>query len=382
MSNIKVSVIIPVYNVEPYLRECLDSVINQTLKEIEIICIDDCSTDNSYKILEEYAEKDNRIIILKNEKNTGGPSTARNKGIELSKGTYIGFIDADDYIKNDYIKNLYDTITKYDTDIVSTLNVYYINENNDITYSWYNINKHIKNKNKLEGKSNINIKQLKYNSEEYPYLVCWNKLYKKTSIINNGIKFMPYYDGKDDGSEDNHFFYQILMENLTFSYNHNAIYYQRILNNSLSRSKISLYPFYKRIFDILNRYSTNDDNDNIERIKIIMFNDFYSHFTFYKNIDKIKEYNNINKLANQLILNETLMDKLKYYKYMLIKLNNKYENFLLNSFIFDDLNYVKNKIDLINDNISSKIIFFGIYNMHDKIIIYFFGIKITIKKKK
>ena len=100
---IKVSVIIPVYNVEPYLKEALDSVINQTLREIEIICIDDCSTDNSYNILEEYAKKDNRIIIIKNEENLG-VGISRNKGIRLSKGEYIGFVDGDDYIVNNYFE--------------------------------------------------------------------------------------------------------------------------------------------------------------------------------------------------------------------------------------------------------------------------------------
>ena len=141
MYNIKVSVIIPVYNVEPYLKECLNSIINQTLKDIEIICIDDCSTDNSYQILEEYSKKDNRIIILKNEKNTGGPSTARNKGIDLAKGDYLYFIDSDDYIENNFLEEMYNTAKEYNTDIVSNLNIIENNNNNYIYYqhSIYNI---------------------------------------------------------------------------------------------------------------------------------------------------------------------------------------------------------------------------------------------------
>ena len=91
----KVSVIIPVYNVEEYLRECLDSVINQTLKEIEIICVDDGSTDNSLEILKEYAKKDNRITVI--SRKNKGVGYSRNEGINVSKGKFIAFMDPDDY---------------------------------------------------------------------------------------------------------------------------------------------------------------------------------------------------------------------------------------------------------------------------------------------
>ena len=91
----KVSVIIPVYNVEEYLRECLDSVVNQTLKEIEIICVDDGSTDNSLEILKEYAKKDNRITVISRENR--GVGYSRNEGISVSKGEFIAFMDPDDY---------------------------------------------------------------------------------------------------------------------------------------------------------------------------------------------------------------------------------------------------------------------------------------------
>ncbi|MBR6412138.1 MAG: glycosyltransferase family 2 protein [Alphaproteobacteria bacterium] len=91
----KVSVIIPVYNVEKYLRECLDSVVNQTLKEIEIILIDDGSTDSSLDICREYAEKDSRIQVYTQENR--GAGAARNRGIRIAKGEYVAFIDADDF---------------------------------------------------------------------------------------------------------------------------------------------------------------------------------------------------------------------------------------------------------------------------------------------
>ena len=102
----KITIIIPVYNASLYLKECLDSVLNQTLKNTEIICIDDGSTDNSYEILHEYATKDNRFIILQQENK--GAGAARNKGMEIAKGKFLAFLDADDYYSdNTALEKLY-----------------------------------------------------------------------------------------------------------------------------------------------------------------------------------------------------------------------------------------------------------------------------------
>jgi len=111
----KVSVIIPVYNVEEYLRECLDSVVNQTLQDIEIICVNDGSPDNSLAILEEYAKKDERIRIINKE--NGGVSSARNCAIPLVQGEYIGFVDSDDWIDLDFYEKLYNTAKEYNAEI-------------------------------------------------------------------------------------------------------------------------------------------------------------------------------------------------------------------------------------------------------------------------
>ncbi len=116
MSSIKVSVIIPVYNVEKYLGKCLDSIINQTLKEIEIIVIDDGSTDKSHNILEKYSNKDNRIKMITQENQ--GLSGARNTGVENAKGEFLSFIDSDDYIKEDMLEKMYDKAQEEKSDIV------------------------------------------------------------------------------------------------------------------------------------------------------------------------------------------------------------------------------------------------------------------------
>jgi len=114
---IKVSVIVPVYNAEPYLCKCLDSIVNQTLKDIEIICVNDCSPDNSLTILRKYAEKDNRIRILDLEKNLG-EAGARNSGLAAASGEYAGTVDPDDYIDLNYYEKLYLKAIETKADIV------------------------------------------------------------------------------------------------------------------------------------------------------------------------------------------------------------------------------------------------------------------------
>ena len=111
------SLIIPVYNAEPYLAECLDSCVNQTFKDLEIICINDCSTDSSGKILEKYAEQDNRVKII-NHKNNKKQGAARNTGVVAARGDYCWFIDSDDYILLNACEILNDVILAFKTDII------------------------------------------------------------------------------------------------------------------------------------------------------------------------------------------------------------------------------------------------------------------------
>ena len=120
-----VSVIVPVYNTEQYLNRCLDSLINQTLKDIEIICINDGSTDNSLNILKEYANKDNRIVIIDNKHS--GVGATRNLGLKKATGTYIGFCDSDDYVDTTFYENLYNFSKQIPYDIIRGRRVIEIN---------------------------------------------------------------------------------------------------------------------------------------------------------------------------------------------------------------------------------------------------------------
>lgn len=123
----KISVIIPVYNVEKYLSKCLDSVINQSLKEIEIIVVNDGSTDKSQSIIDEYIKKDNRIISIMQE--NGRQGKARNTGLYRSKGEYISFIDSDDYIEKDMLLKMYNNAKENNSEIViCSYNIVYPNK--------------------------------------------------------------------------------------------------------------------------------------------------------------------------------------------------------------------------------------------------------------
>jgi glycosyltransferase involved in cell wall biosynthesis len=182
----KISVIIPVYNVEKYLSQCLDSVINQTFKDFECICVNDGSTDNSLTILQEYSNKDNRIKII-NQKNSGS-SIARNKALRQSIGQYIAFIDSDDFVSNDYLEKLITVAEKENSNIVYCRHKMY--------YPLDNRYENGPNREKLiklffeYSKSKGENKQIKYILDivENSRSICM-KLYKSEVIKNNNIYF-------------------------------------------------------------------------------------------------------------------------------------------------------------------------------------------------
>jgi glycosyltransferase involved in cell wall biosynthesis len=115
MNVIRISVIVPIYNAEKYIKTCLDSLINQSLQNFEIILVDDGSTDNSYHICHEYSKRDKRIILLTQLNRKQG--AARNQGIKIAKGQYIGFLDADDYVEPNYFEALSEAARKHNADI-------------------------------------------------------------------------------------------------------------------------------------------------------------------------------------------------------------------------------------------------------------------------
>ena len=171
----KVSIIIPVYNVEEYLEKCLNSVINQTLTDIEIICINDGSTDNSLLILENFARNDKRIIILNQENK--GQSAARNNGLKIATGEFIGFVDSDDWIDLNYYEVLYNFAKKHEADIAVCGIIKVLEHKNEIYL-------------KFEKEKTETVARKKYQLANIPkncYVV--NKIYNRKALLKSGVEF-------------------------------------------------------------------------------------------------------------------------------------------------------------------------------------------------
>ena len=173
-----ISVILPVYNVSQYLSQCLDSIISQPYKELEIICINDASTDGSKEILDKYAQKDNRIKVFENSENLGA-GLSRNRGLKLAKGEYVHFVDPDDWLEEDLYTKICPKISEF-----SNPDIIYFNYN---TYD--NITKEVK-PTKFKNKRIINqiLNPLK-NTEAFDNWdrYAWIKLQRRLFLIENNI---------------------------------------------------------------------------------------------------------------------------------------------------------------------------------------------------
>lgn len=173
----KITVIVPVYNVENYLEKCLDSLINQTYKNLEIIVINDGSIDNSGEICQEYAQKDNRIVYI--EKENGGQAEARNIGLDRMTGSYVTFVDSDDWVEVDYVETLYKKITEYQADI-AVGNYYSFNQTEGMYYF------HIFGDSYYEKVyDNVSIFENLYESQDmkkFAFIFPWGKLYKASLL--------------------------------------------------------------------------------------------------------------------------------------------------------------------------------------------------------
>ena len=173
----KLSIIVPVYNVEKYLPKCLESLIKQTLKDIEIICVNDGSMDNSLTILKEFASKDSRIRIINNQHQ--GVAKTRNTGIEQSTGEYIGFVDSDDYIDIDFFEKLYNSATKSNSDIAIASILKHKN-----FFNIYNA-KYTKEETAITIQDKIKLCE----DKKHFFFYAWNKIYHSGFIKENNIKF-------------------------------------------------------------------------------------------------------------------------------------------------------------------------------------------------
>jgi len=243
-----ISIVVPIYNVEKYLDKCIDSITNQTYKNLEILLIDDGSTDDCPKICDKWAKKDSRIKVY--HKKNGGLSDARNYGIERAKGKYIGFIDSDDWVELDMYENLYREIVNNEVDIVICGR--FIEYENS-----YTIEQKANEKVIMDKKEAL----IKLNSFAGFDMAAWDKLYKKS--LFNDIEF-PF--GKK--CEDAYIAYKLFEKCKKIEYYPQCYYHYLQRKYSISKSntlnmdfiyaaKEQLEFFKNKYSDILDVAETN-----------------------------------------------------------------------------------------------------------------------------
>lgn len=295
----KISVVIPVYNVEKYLSECLDSVVNQTYKNLQIIIVDDGSTDFSRKICDVYAEKDNRITVV-HQKNAGA-GAAKNTGLELIDGDYFSIIDSDDYIELDMYEKMVNSLEKYNADIVQCLfrNVY-VNDSFDRKYKFKgNYPKVLTPKNFL--------KEYLY---DWKYAIFWNKLFKKSLLQN--IKFPV---GRK--IDDEFFTYKLICNSKKIVNIEDVLYSYRMRKTSVMNENDSDRLIYDRIDCFVERY------DYIRRkypsLNKKYLTKLYDSLLYYKtqvkNTEKLEKY--ISKIQKPKINKIDKINEIMRYKKLL-----------------------------------------------------------------
>ena len=289
----KISVIIPVYNVKDYLRECVDSVINQNYKNLEIILVDDGSTDGSEKICDEYKKNDDRIIVI--HKENGGLASARNKGMEVASGNYLFFIDSDDFIELSTIDELYKNSNSGTKDLVMC------------NYYWYDEH----NKKEISIVPFYNENNPKCIVTAMPTATC--KLIKKKLFTENNLKFLEgkYY-------EDNAIMPYVLSLVNDYSYIQKPFYYYRQRSGSiLNKNKYDKK--WEDIFDVLEYLSKKFTNDNFNEELEYLYIEYLLHAASLKFYKYEEGKNNIKKIKKVIHKNFPNWRKNKYYKQQNIK---------------------------------------------------------------
>jgi len=173
----KVSVLVPICNVEQFLEKCLQSIISQTLEDIEIICINDGSKDNSLAIIRKYADIDSRIVVI--DKPNSGYGDSMNKGLSIAQGEYIGIVESDDFVEREMFEDLYKLAKKHNADVVkSNYNLYWESPEK---YEFYNS----LNVNGIEIVTDVCREKLFWGSP-----AIWSAIYKRNWLLNNNIRFL------------------------------------------------------------------------------------------------------------------------------------------------------------------------------------------------
>ncbi len=341
----KVSVIIPIQNLENYLEKSLDSVVNQTFKEIEIICVDDASTDNSPKILNDFAKRDDRITIIRQEKQQGQAS-ARNRALALAKGEYIAFVDGDDWVDVRMIESLYENALKNDSDIVMCATKVFDEQEQQFAED--------------TGYYSLSIFDDSFDNKTFSHFDCpelildinvaiWSKLYKKDFLYKNKIRFSDGYI-----FEDLLFFFETYLQAKTVSVSREKFYFYRINRFGSTMRKVE-----KQILDRIEMVSQTfklfKELPYYEEIKfkIIdwLISDLFHRYTLVSSKYKKEFFYRMKKVFLDLDfkgIDPKILENIYYFKEFQLVTENEFE--ACNSKFFDTFTDSKKK----NQELKSK----------------------------
>ena len=349
MSDALISIIIPVHNVEKYLYKCLQSVVNQTYKNLEIICVNDGSTDNSLNILEKFAQKDHRIRII-TQKN-GGLSNARNTGIDYAAGDYIMFLDSDDWCDIYTVEKLYKNIFENNTDFSICAAVLFDNETQKHkTDSYFAMSYLSEFTNKRLNFDNINGRFF-----NLP-VTAWGKLIRTNIIKDNNLRFI-----EGVAFEDNPFFMDLFFASKNFSIILDELIYYRV-----NRKGSIINSQDKKYFDVINHWEYQKNKlqkyNKFEEIKDKYWdrtiNLFYQRFSQIKDELKPDFYKKFVEFLNRNYVPGT----------------NKYIDRFLKKVTLEKLLNTTVKKNTFYQNI------FSLRNMHGKKVITILGLKINLNR--
>ena len=317
----KVSVIIPIYNTEKYLRKCLDSVCNQTLSDIEIICVNDCSTDNSLEILEEYASKDNRIKLIDFKENKGA-AVARNAGIDEAKGEYIGFVDSDDFIDLDFYEKLYNKAIETGADVTKSNLIFenFCNEDNKKEYhnlQEVRINKlylnHIPTtliKKSFLTNNKIAFPEILKNAEDSVFEVMVGAKANKIEIVGSVFYHYNYNNLSLNNTE---IYSKEKIKNLLLSFEKNIDYINQIEISSQCYQEFISHRFNVLIRTILEKCDGNIDIINILEENLKILKNKFKYALLFDESNKISILKKIIKSRNANVNNINVIPKRIFY---------------------------------------------------------------------
>ncbi|MCA1320225.1 glycosyltransferase family 2 protein [Bacillus tianshenii] len=317
---VKVSIIVPAFNVEKYLHECLDSLINQTLGDIEVILINDGSTDMTTSICDAYADKDNRIKVIHQE--NGGLSNARNRGIQLAQGEFIIFVDGDDWIDNDTCEKAYELAIKNKADsiIFCSISEYGtksvkkdIFDENNISFEKIDIRDSL-----FKGMIGLEKDKLR-NPERIDRLIpAWGKLYNTRIIKDNNIKFIDLSRIPSECQLFNMEYYYY-SEKTIYVKDH-YYHYRRDNNASLTKSyKKGLLEKWLNWAEYVDEFCSN------KNIKEDIANAYYNRICFSviplgRNCELKRSYFKVRKELREIISNEKYMQAFKKMEFNFLPL--------------------------------------------------------------